>query len=172
MTEKNGLAQVLDKIVEAMSKPREGGVKSEKGEVANILPKPDSQDIGDGLIIWHWKTKDVTVESVLVTKENNPVKLPKGTYLVNLQMPQTDNCAYSLLGESAKEIGQAILSAYNWQNIWKLHAGDFLLEKLSQESEPPVKLETCAPAEPLVVETVDVEPTSTVDDYPIGNVQG
>jgi hypothetical protein len=50
--------------------------------------------------------------------------------------PPGEENSYSMSLEVSKEFGKAMLSAYNWKEIWKLHAGDFLLEELSQEPEP------------------------------------
>jgi len=130
MTEKNGMAQILDKIVEAL-----GNLKpKENSDDLNKLPKPNLQDIGHGLIVWQWHVSDITVESALATNLINRLSLEKGEYSVTLKMPHS---LYSLEADSARDLGKAILSAWNWKEVWKLHAGDFLLEELSQEPELP-----------------------------------
>lgn len=130
MTEKAGIAQFIDKLMEGMNK-----AKPENPDVANVLPKPDTQDIGDGVIVWRWEVLNgsIMVESVLATREENQAKLAKDEYVVSVDLPVSENGKYSFYDESSKEVGQAILSAWNWKEIWKLHAGDFLLENLSQE---------------------------------------
>lgn len=159
MTEKNGFAQFLDGLMEKRNKSND--------DVLNILPKPDSQVISEGLIVWQWRLDSCVVESVLATRNTNPLNLEKDKYVVNIQMPKTEECLYSLFGDTAKEIGQALLSAWNWQKIWKLHAGDFLLEVLSQEPtecvlpeppEPEVVTPEVIEPEVLVPGTIDVEP--------------
>ena len=128
MTEKNGMAQILDKIVEAL-----GNLKpKENSDDLNKLPKPNLQDIGHGLIVWQWHVGDITVESALATNLINRLSLEKGEYSVTLKMP---HALYSFDGDNARDLGKAILSAWNWKEVWKLHAGDFLLEELSQEPE-------------------------------------
>jgi hypothetical protein len=178
MTEKNGFAQVLDKLVEGLNKAKKNGSSiSTSSDVANVLPKPTNQNIGDGVIVWQWMVPgEVIVEAVLATRTHNQSSLEKGEYVVGVQFPESENATYALYGDSAKDVGQAILSAWNWKNIWRLHAGDFLLEELSWEPQPPVEVETSAPA-PQVAETIDVdsfavETTPSFDEYPIGNVQG
>lgn len=128
--EKTGIAQFIDKIAEGLGKG-----KAETPEVANVLPKPITQDIGDGVIVWRWEILNgsITVESTLATREPNQAKLAKDEYVVAVAFPESDNATYCFYDDSAKDVGQAILSAWNWKEIWKLHAGDFLLEKLSQE---------------------------------------
>jgi hypothetical protein len=157
MTEKNNIANALDKAFEALGKR----AKNSDNDMLNMLPKPDSQSISDGVIVWRWNLDTCIVESVLATRNSNPLKLEKDTYVVNIQMPKTEECYYSLFDDTAKEIGQALMSAWNWQHIWKLHAGDFLLEILSQEpiEEPePFVSNDCEVIEPEIVETIDVEP--------------
>lgn len=42
---------------------------------------------------------------------------------------------YTLYEDVSKELGQALVSAWNWQHVWKPHAGDYLLSELSQDQE-------------------------------------
>jgi hypothetical protein len=130
MAEKNALANFLDKIA--------GGQNREAGEDFNVLPKPASQDIGYGLIIWRWHVENITIEAALATNYVNRLSIEKGEYhiTVNWPLPGDEN-SYSVPLEVTKEFGKAMLSAYNWKEIWKLHAGDFLLEELSQEPDEP-----------------------------------
>lgn len=167
MAEKNGLAQLLDKVAEGLSKAKKNVAVGE--DVANILPKPVSQEIGDGVIVWTWMVPgDITVESVLATRNNNQSKLEKGEYVVGVKLPESENSTYALHGDTAKDLGQAILSAWNWKNIWRVHAGDYLLDVLSFEPEPPVEVEGFADVVPPAIapEIIDA------DDYPVSNVQG
>ena len=142
MVEKAGIAQFLDKLFDGLSKNRE-----ESSDLANILPKPQTQEIGDGVIVWRWTLCDgnVVIESVLATREPNQSSMSKDEYGIGLKMPDSENGTYALSSGVAKEIGQAILSAHNWKEIWKLHAGDFLLEELSL---PAKKEEQCEVREP------------------------
>lgn len=134
MTEKGGLAQFLDKVVEGMGKMKENNSQN-NSDLANVLPKPTTQTIGeDGTIYWSWITPtDILVQSLLATKENNEEKIAKNEYIVRIFM-QCKQDVLTFKDEEAKLIGQAVLSAYNWQNIWKIHAGEFLFEELSNES--------------------------------------
>lgn len=163
MADKNGLAQVLDKIVEGMGKAKKN-VSTD--DAANILPKPISQEIGDGVIVWRWMVPgEIVVEAVLATRTDNQSGLEKNEYVVGIQMPDSENDTYALFGDAAKHLGQAVLSAWNWQNIWRLHAGDYLLELLSKE--PAQEFSDVA----QIVEPEIIEP-EILDDYPISNVQG
>lgn len=130
MAEKAGIAQFLDKLMEGMSKAK----ADSGGDIVNVLPKPDTQDIGDGVIVWRWNLLNgsVVIESVLATRQPNQQNLAKDEYVVSLKLPESENGTYSFYDDTSKDIGQAILSAYNWKSIWKINAGDFLLEELSQ----------------------------------------
>lgn len=145
MAEKNEIANALDKAFSKLGKKSEG-------DVLNMLPKPDSQSIGDGVIVWQWIVEDkVFIQSVLATRNHNQLGMEKDQYLVTVKMPESEDFSYAMFDETAKDIGQALLSAWNWQNVWKLHAADFLLETLSQEPcdmDPAVEPEV----EPEVVE--------------------
>lgn len=134
MAEKNGFAQILDAIAGGLTKMRDGAVadpaKVVDGDSNAILPKPTTQEIGAGIIVWKWENDFAHVEGVLATNSNNQCSLEKGAYIVNVQFPQTEHCAYSMHNNTAEIVGKTLLSAWNWQHIWKLHAGDFLLEAL------------------------------------------
>ena len=146
MTEKNGFAQIMDKIAEGLSKKRE-----ESGEDLNMLPKPGIQDIGDGIIVWRWFCGGVVIESILATRYGNQMDMEPGKYTISMKMPESDNGMYTLYEDVAKELGQALMSAWNWQHVWKLHAGDFLLEELSKE--PAEKFDE--PADVIVMDAED-----------------
>lgn len=161
MTEKNGFAQVLDKIAEGVSRNAK-----KDDDVLNMLPKPNNQEIGDGIIVWRWHlTSGTVIEAILATRHSNQVNLEKDTYVVNVQFPKSNNCSYSFFDDTAKEIGQALLSAWNWQNVWKLHVGDFLLETLSKE--PPQEFDNIEAEAEIIADILDDD-----DDFAINNAQG
>lgn len=159
MTEKNGFAKFLDSLVEKK--------KEEADDVLNMLPKPDTQEIGNGYILWRWNAEAAIIESILATRNSNELGLEKDSYIVNISLPHSEECAYTLFNDTAKEIGSALLSAWNWQHIWKLHAGDFLLDVLSQEpvSEQVAEQETVVQPELFTpddsVEVVEAEPVES-----------
>lgn len=150
MAEKNGFAKFIDNLVDK---------KESENDVMNMLPKPDSQEIGDGIIVWRWTLEFCVIESFLVTRNSNQVNLKKDTYVVNIRFPESEAYTYSLIDETAKDIGSALLSAWNWQHIWKMHAGDFLLDILSQEPvaepEPFVPDNEAEVVDAVIEETVD-----------------
>lgn len=163
--EKNSMAVLMDKIFDMFKS------KNDSSDVLNMLPKPNSQEIGDGIIVWRWFAGEAVVESILTTRNHNQVNLEKDTYVVTLQLPESESFSYSFFDESSREVAQALLSAWNWQHVWKLHAGDFLLDILSQEPvqtiptpadmPPPERyIPNGAPivdAEPLVPGTIEVD---------------
>lgn len=152
MSDKNGIAQILDKVFDALMKSR----NDSNSDDMYILPKPNSQEIGNGIIVWRWHLNDaILVESVLATRNANDIGLEKDQYIVNLKMPESQNFSYTFLDSLTKKIGQALLSAWNWQEIWKIHAGDFLLEILSKE--PPEEFTTNEPTEIVEAEPVEEE---------------
>lgn len=131
MADKNGFAQVLDKIVEGIANSK--NKEQSSSQDLNMLPKPGVQQIGDGVIVWRWFCGGVVIEAVLATRHGNQMNLEEGKYLISVKMPESSNGMYTLYEEVAKELGQALMSAWNWQHVWKLHAGDFLLEEMSKQ---------------------------------------
>lgn len=149
MTEKNGFAQIMDKIAEGLAKKKE-----EAEEDLNMLPKPAIQMLGDGIIIWRWFCGGVVIEAMLATRHENQENLEPGKYVISMKMPESDNGMYTLYEDVSKELGQALMSAWNWQHVWKMHAGEFLLDEMSKE--PAVKLEGRVSDDAIESEEIDV----------------
>lgn len=176
MTEKNGFAQILDAIAGGLSKMKDGAAEkkpagNQSADLVNVLPKPVTQEIGDGFIRWRWRPDLAKVEAILATSAKNPYGLGNGNYAVNVQFPMHPECAYSMLEDVAKNVGQTILSAYNWQHIWKIHAGDFLLASMNLPQEVEFTKEPTEEKEILLVEDqpqvkVETEPGTEVATLP------
>lgn len=106
-----------------------------EAEDFNILPFPENQEIRNGengaWIQWWWDIGEVRVWGILYTtdtKSNDGLR-KKGQYEVQLSMPEK-NDVYNFNSDESKAIGKAMLSASNWINIWKEHAGMFLEKNL------------------------------------------
>lgn len=161
MTNKNNIAQFMDKIAEGISKAKQNSSQDKNLNVddsLNILPKPTSQHIGDGIIVWRWEMLNgsVVVESILGIKEKNQQKIGKDEYIVSLKMPSSENGTYSFYDDTSKVIGQSILSAWHWKEIWKIHAADLLLAEINDEADSDVEEEP--KKEELILETIEVDP--------------
>lgn len=154
MAEKNGMAQILDKIAEGLANAKKKETESYSDDL-NMLPKPHMQEIGDGVIVWRWYIEGVVIETVLATREANQSKLSKGEYSVSMMLPKSSKGMYVLNGDISKDIGQALTSAWNWKNVWKLHAGDFLLGELSKEPAEMIETDDDNEVEAEVVDSVD-----------------
>lgn len=152
MTEKNGMAQILDKIVEGLASAKK---KEESSEDLNMLPKPGVQDIGDGVLVWRWFVGGVVIETVLATRHENQMGIEAGKYTISMKMPESDKGMYTLYEDVSKELGQALMSAWNWQHVWKLHAGDFLLDEMSKEPAEIVSICDDKEVEAEVIDVVD-----------------
>lgn len=131
MTEKSGIAQFLDKLAEGLAKSKDQKQSSDGSDIFNVLPKPKKQEINDGLISWEWETKLATISAYYATSNTNSMKMTKNSYVVSVNL--ASDFAWIINGEEAKELGQAILSASRWEHIWKIHAGEFLVEDLPEE---------------------------------------
>lgn len=130
------LSQLAERTQQAATEMQNG----EPEEDLNVLPFPESQNISDTGIEWVWPvfgstifvygflfTRDVDSAEGNV-KDNTYRHGKKGDYIVQLKMP--GNHEVWGISDCAKELGQAMVSASNWVNIWKDHAGMFLEKQL------------------------------------------
>ena len=115
------------------------------GEDLNILPMPLSQEIKKtptaSWIEWTWEPVGLGIKiiGILYTQDSSwetdtPDK-KQGDYEVQLSLPTQEEVitfsgVYTYDPILAKPIGQALISAANWKNIWKEHAGTFLEKEL------------------------------------------
>lgn len=126
-----GFKEILDKLSEAAKKKAETTAEVEQQqqnenqrEDLNVLPLPDDQAIHDDCIIWTWECNgndNFSVQAVLFTAGNK-----KGQYQVEMFHTCIRSNVVGFLFDEAKEVGQALISAWQYQNVWKDHAGDFM----------------------------------------------
>lgn len=109
---------LLNKLQDAAARAKAEDTDDEADDL-NILPKPDKQEIKRplGTIEWDWNcTENITVRSILV----------QGSHAYNVFIETTVDFEYPLCAEEAKIVGQALVSAWNWRDVWQFHAGGFI----------------------------------------------
>jgi hypothetical protein len=119
----------LRQIGENLKQRQQEQQQLEQPEDLNILPMPTSQKIGSDHIEWSWDHEDYDVIAFLWTKNDPETGYRRGDFVVRLKTWKEEPF-YDLAPQVAKEIGQNLVSAANWINIWKLHAGTFLEREL------------------------------------------
>lgn len=135
-----GLAKVLtDAAARAQAKAAEiNEAEDMEPDVddLNILPMPDRQEIVPGKWMqWTWFVgPEVKVFGILYLKDWEDKQ--KHQYEVQLSFPGPPMSVFNLPDDMPKYIGQAMISAGNYQKIWKAHAGEFLERELLGDSEP------------------------------------
>ena len=124
---KPGFKEILGKLSEAAQKKSaelEGESQDESPpDDLNFLPLPDNQEIHDDCIIWTWECNgndNFSVQATLHTSGNK-----KGEYYVEMFHTSGPNVVGFIFTE-AKEIGQALISAWRYQYVWKDYAGEFM----------------------------------------------
>jgi hypothetical protein len=131
VTEKNALANFLDGVKKMKDQQGE-----DQADDLNILPMPSSQEVNPGKWIkWTWNTAfEAKVFGILYLNDHEDGKLfnEKGSYEVQLSM-NYEHRLFILTPADARDIGQAMVSASNWVNIWKDHAGYFMEKELMGE---------------------------------------
>jgi hypothetical protein len=125
------IGKILDSSVKAfMDKQKAETMKpdlaQEPSEDLNILPLPVSQEIVPGKWIrWSWGKPahmEVIVTLYLSRYEN---EFQAGDFNIELicDAPSTQ---FEFSPEDAKSLGQDIVSASNWRNVWKQHVGTLI----------------------------------------------
>lgn len=131
-----GIGAFLQNLKDNAEKQNAANQESEPEDL-NILPLPSTQDVGPASISWNWyPTSFVNVIGLLFTKGAAPDK--RGTYTVRVSGLESSSLAnpVELTGDDAKLIGQALISAWNYKNVWKHHAGSFIEREQMGEYAP------------------------------------
>jgi hypothetical protein len=137
----------LSQLAERTQQAAEEMQNEEPEEDLNVLPFPVSQEIAEKWIQWRWEPCNfVRVYGILYTcnqQRSSPEgkgndSIPQGYYEVQFStdVKTKDDVILSYSDEEAKAIGQAMVSAANWINIWKDHAGMFIERDFMQKSQP------------------------------------
>lgn len=153
------LAEILKETNRKMLE-KEETVSEEVLEDLNILPMPMHQIVDKTMMVWVWNPiESVYVFGKLCTKPDGD--LVPGDWAVELALPGVEGNCYQFADDAAKIIGQSLISAWNYKNIWKQHAGDFLERQLMSDDEP---------VEETVEESVDVveileDPEEVVEEF-------
>jgi hypothetical protein len=112
------IGEALRKKVTEMQEQAGQGALNSPQEVSGGLPKPDRQEIKDKSLSWVWKGPgDIRVEAVYVRETQG--------YVVSLDVSQNES-ACDLTSHESKMLGEILLSAYQWEQIWQSHVGEFL----------------------------------------------
>ena len=134
-----GMRNIIEGLKEASERAKLNVETAEEQEDLNILPLPEDQIVMDDRIFWIWRPwgEDVVVHGILFTKDVDKGRelQQKGSYRVDLLMAGKSDNHFQLFGDSAKRIGQALISAQNYENIWKEYAGEFMEKQLMGEPE-------------------------------------
>lgn len=144
-------------------------------EDLNILPLPVQQSVESTRMVWVWTPMEgVFVFGKLYTAHDDGFN--PGDWIVELTIPGIDTESYALTDDAPKLIGQALISAWNYKNIWKQHAGEFLERQLmnrpviaaNDDDDIAEVPEPVAPEELTTAEVIEAEPVEgeVVDDYP------
>lgn len=139
---RRGIAQpprqgFLSQLAQGMQEKGEQLENQEPQDDLNVLPFPVTQEISEKFIQWRWEPCNfVRVYAILYTQNQTretskgPNQIAKGYFEVQfsteLESEVTNGNILSYSAEEAKAIGQAMVSASNWINVWKDHAGMFL----------------------------------------------
>ena len=143
---KQGLGDILSQMGQRARQAQQQQPPQQQADDLNVLPLPATQEIIQNcMIVWKWPIdNDFSIVATLYTKDVRNEGYA-GDYIVQLLTPGKDDLfeINFTVPEIAKFVGQALISAWNYKNIWKLHAGEFLERELMQPAS-----EGCSPEEP------------------------
>lgn len=138
----------LGKVLQQALKPRVGDPSSLEFDF-NTLVLPNTQVIHPNCIVWEWIIEEdvpefdgpadpyrYVITGCLCTKG-----AAKGTYNVSLdkqvvgQLEDVEPLAVpiSFWADETRLVGQALISAWNYHNVWKDHAGYFIEKEVMGE---------------------------------------
>lgn len=137
----SGLGKVLQKAIQDKSG------NETLPEDFNTLVLPNSQDIETDRILWTWMVcEDVPPydgpedpRTYLITGELRTKGATKGSYSVGMCIAHGDNTidigTVNFAHNEAKDVGRALISAWNYHNVWKDHAGYFIEKEVMDDGE-------------------------------------
>ena len=171
----DNLADALKEAIQKNADNVDNDSAETEPEDLNILPLPVQQIVEQTHMVWVWTPMEgVLVFGKLYTAHDDGFN--PGDWIVELAIPGIDSQSYALTDDAPKMIGQALISAWNYKNIWKQHAGEFLERQLmnrpviaAPDDDEPEVTETVAPEEFTTVEVIEPEPVEgeVVEDDPI-----
>lgn len=134
------------------------GDEDEAGEVSGGLPKPNFQHIHANTISWQWNplVGKISVEAVYDRKNTTydvamNVNVGKGGYDGGTMVD------VALTADESKTLGETMLAAHQWAEVWQGHVGEFLVTADTPESTfepvPGGDQEFVPDGEPVVSDT-------------------
>lgn len=134
-----------------------------KTEDLNQLPMPIKQVMEIDQIIWTWDLPKGFEVSAFLYRTGDKA----GTYEIDCCFPFDDdsdqNEVYTATPEQAKLFGHALISASNWQNVWKQYVGEFIardMEPTVTIQRTPIEVEM-GPIGPAIIEKLDLDDAET-----------
>ena len=140
----NGKQQIpaLGRVLEAAIKQGAAKNASDLPEDFNTLVLPNKQEIKEDRIKWTWEvheyvnpdedenplTVQYTITGELFTKDTL-----KGEYYVEFGGDESPALPIKFVGDESKNVGKALISAWNYHNVWKDHAGYFIEKEVMGE---------------------------------------
>jgi hypothetical protein len=127
----DNFADALKEAIQKNSDNVDGEGMETEPEDLNILPLPVQQAVEQTHMMWVWTPmQGVFVFGKLYTAHDDGFN--PGDWIVEMAIPGIDSESYAFTDDAPKLIGQALISAWNYKNIWKQHAGEFLERQLMQ----------------------------------------
>lgn len=165
-------AQAFAEMIKAMAKQqrREGLIENNQVAVEdeddlNILPMPIDQKVLPEYMLWTWQpTSRVLVSAYLFRKNVDYAnfKHKRGEWYVVMEKDEESaTIGFSTDFDEAKLVGQALISAWNYERVWKLHAGTFMERQLFTDEDGETKVAGKAAGkvgEITVIESDDIPP--------------
>lgn len=120
MTEKNAFANLLDAIVQQKREKEQDSVAN-MDNVSGTLPLPATQDIHPDYLEWKWEDGAVPVIAVYSKPEEDYYIIVNGV---------------TIDSDQAKALGEILLSASRWRDIWQINAGLYLAHDGRLQASP------------------------------------
>lgn len=121
------LGEAMKKLADSLKQKAPQANAEENQDISGGLPKPDKQTIGGSgvsksSIRWEWNPlPEKEVQVIAVYDREAAVK-----YGVHLCLEGDDEREVDLAPEECKALGESLISAWQWEEVWQQHAGEYL----------------------------------------------
>ena len=116
-----GLAKVLQKATQG---------QGQKPTPAPQFALPDTQTVKSGAMEWMWNVPPAEGDGIAY-KIQGSLNVQTGEYRVEMAGSSPDLLEF--LGDEAKNVGIALISAHGYKDVWKDHAGYFMEKEMMGE---------------------------------------
>lgn len=122
----NAKKSIMEALKQAGEKKRQAA-EAEQESSAFKIRKPDTQNLGEKIIQWSWKSELVEVTAWYARQIPNTQDKAIGDYWIDWIFDENTGLMSDLNTNEVKLFAELLMSAHRWAEIWPQHMGEFFV---------------------------------------------